>query len=47
MKIMITESQYRILTEQYSEEQLKTKYVDSELIPQNQFKEIHQHLQWF
>lgn len=40
MKIMITESQYRILTEQYSEEQLKTKYVDSELIPQNQFNEI-------
>jgi hypothetical protein len=40
MKIMITESQYRILTEQYSEEQLKTKYVDSELIPQNQFNDI-------
>ena len=40
MKIMITESQYRILTEQYSEEQLKTKYVDSGLVPENQFNEI-------
>jgi len=40
MKIKITESQYNILTEQYSEDVLKTKYVDSGLMPENQFNEI-------
>ena len=40
MKIKITESQYKILTEQYSEDVLKTKYVDSGLMPENQFNEI-------
>jgi hypothetical protein len=40
MKILITESQYRILTEQYSEDELRTKYVDSGLVPENQFNEI-------
>jgi len=40
MKLIITESQYNILTEQYSEDELKTKYVDSGLIPENQFNEI-------
>ena len=40
MKIRITESQYRVLSEQYTEDELKTKYVDSGLIPENQFNEI-------
>ena len=40
MKIIITESQYRILTESYSEEEFREKYVDSGLIPENQFNEI-------
>jgi hypothetical protein len=40
MKLIITETQYRILTEQYSEDELRVKYVDSELIPENQFNEI-------
>lgn len=40
MKIRITESQFRVLSEQYTEDELKTKYVDSGLIPENQFNEI-------
>ena len=40
MKIRITESQYRVLSEQYTKDELKTKYVDSGLIPENQFNEI-------
>lgn len=40
MRIIITESQYRILTEVYSEEEFREKYVDSGLIPENQFNEI-------
>jgi len=40
MKLIITESQYRILTEAYSEEEFREKYVDSGLIPENQFNEI-------
>ena len=40
MKLIITESQYRILTEQYSEDELRVKYVDSGLVPENQFNEI-------
>jgi hypothetical protein len=40
MKIRITESQYRILSEQYSEDELRIKYVDSGLVPENQFNEI-------
>jgi hypothetical protein len=31
MRIIITESQYRILTEVYSEEEFREKYVDSGL----------------
>lgn len=40
MKIVITESQYRILFEGYSEKEFREKYVDSGLIPENQFNEI-------
>ena len=40
MKIIITESQYRILSEAYSEEEFRKKYVESGLVPENQFKEI-------
>jgi len=40
MKIIITESQYRVLSEQYSKDELKTKYVDSGLMPENQFNVI-------
>jgi hypothetical protein len=40
MKIRITESQYRILSEQYSEDELRAKYVESGLVPENQFNEI-------
>ena len=40
MKIRITESQYRVLSEQYSEDELRAKYVDSGLVPENQFNEI-------
>ena len=40
MRLIITESQYRILTEQYSEDELRVKYVDSGLVPENQFNEI-------
>lgn len=40
MRVIITESQYRILTEVYSEEEFREKYVDSGLIPENQFNEI-------
>ena len=40
MKLIITESQYRVLSEQYTKDELKTKYVDSGLIPENQFNEI-------
>ena len=40
MRILITESQYKILSEQYSEDELRVKYVDSDLVPENQFNEI-------
>lgn len=40
MRILITESQYKILSEQYSEDELRAKYVDSGLVPENQFNEI-------
>ena len=40
MKILINEIQFRILTEQYSEDQLRKKYVDSEIMPENQFNDI-------
>jgi len=40
MKLIITESQYRILTEAYSEEEFREKYVELGLVPENQFNKI-------